>query len=207
MVPPHGDARTYNEFTKFHFTDRFAGENILNRLYSHNKTLIGGLYFGRHQFGLPMYAEGANNIDERNRCRRMVPFDAIAPTQWVGTGCMLVHRQVFLDIQKKYPELKGKNGMWNYFSNNDTSLYNGIVDIQRAIEQNKSKEELLALISSVRSTPWFPAMGEDILFCQRARISGHQPYVDFGSVCGHIGNMVYGPKNTIDKPSEANDRL
>ena len=43
--------------------------------------------------------------------------DEVVPVDWVATGCMLVHRTVFEDIQKKYPELKGKTptGAFNFF--------------------------------------------------------------------------------------------
>ena len=88
----------------------------LERLLSHRKSLIGATYWGRQPKGKLMFHEGKNdeNID---RHARTFP-DEIRPTKWVGTGFMLVHRSVFLDIQKKFPELapsgRGRD-YWNFF--------------------------------------------------------------------------------------------
>ena len=41
--------------------------------------------------------------------------------------------------------------------------------------------------------------GEDQTFCRRAAKVGHQPFVDLGLVCGHIGSTVFGPHNTGKK--------
>jgi hypothetical protein len=35
--------------------------------------------------------------------------------------------------------------------------------------------------------------GEDVSFCLRAAAAGHQPHVDMGLVCGHIGYQCFGP--------------
>lgn len=37
--------------------------------------------------------------------------------------------------------------------------------------------------------------GEDISFCRRAAAAGHQPHVDLGCVCAHLGDIAYGPSN------------
>jgi len=38
--------------------------------------------------------------------------------------------------------------------------------------------------------------GEDVQFCTRAAQAGHQPHVDLGVVCAHVGGMAFGPRNT-----------
>ena len=41
---------------------------------------------------------------------------------------------------------------------------------------------------------WFDPVygaGEDASFCLRAKQIGHQPYVDLGCVCGHVGEIIY----------------
>jgi hypothetical protein len=42
--------------------------------------------------------------------------------------------------------------------------------------------------------------GEDISFCRRALAAGHQPHVDLGCVCAHLGDFAYGPQNTSKRP-------
>jgi len=77
--------------------------HIIHRLLNSGKTLIGGAYFGRQEGADLMcsdqtLAESAKRYD-----------DIVAPVNWIGTGCLLIHRSVFDDIKKKYPELATAN--------------------------------------------------------------------------------------------------
>ena len=85
--------------------------HVIHRLVGSGKTLIGGAYFGRQEGGALMCSE--LSLTEKARAYA----DEVVPVDWVATGCMLVHRTVFEDIQKKYPELKGKTptGAFNFF--------------------------------------------------------------------------------------------
>ncbi len=74
--------------------------HVLHRLIGSGKTVIGGAYFGRQE-GAPLMC---SDRELANRVR--VYEDAVAPVDWVGTGCILIHRKVFSDIQQKHPELK-----------------------------------------------------------------------------------------------------
>jgi hypothetical protein len=73
--------------------------HVLHRLVGSGKTIIGGAYFGRQEGGALMCSD--LSLTARVRAYE----DAAVPVDWVATGCMLVHRSVFEDIQKKYPEL------------------------------------------------------------------------------------------------------
>lgn len=86
----------------------------------------------------------------------------VRPTEWVGTGCMLVHRDVFLEMQKNFPHLKPSaiKPYWDYFKP-------GEVDGE----------------------------GEDVAFCRRAKESGHQPFIDLGLRCMHLGWCAWGSHN------------
>jgi hypothetical protein len=207
MVVPFGNAKWFNQYTGFDFPDQFAGAHALNRLLSHGKTLVGAAYWGRHRNGKAMYCEGMNDPAEAAAVRRMVPHDSIKPTRWVGTGCMLIHRSVFLDIEKKCPDLArgadGNGGQW-FTPAQHTALdtitraraalrpgkggltveqaYNALTILEGGAAQNRNGAKL--------------GMGEDVTFCIRAAEAGHQPYVDLGLVCGHGGQIFYGPKNT-----------
>lgn len=208
MVVPFGNADWFNAYTGFDLPPKFAALNALDRLLSRGKTLVGGLYFGRHRAGKPMYAEGCNEPTEEAFARK-APHDGIKPTRWVGTGCMLVHRSVFLDIEKKFPRLarckenNTRGGQW--FTSSEHELAAAVEDLHALFEQSSGKwdEQLcyraFAKLSEARASARSNSglgMGEDVQFCIRAAAAGHQPYVDMGLVCGHSGDRVYGPRNT-----------
>lgn len=85
--------------------------HVLQRLIGANKTLIGGAYFGRQKDAPLMCSD--RSLEPKARAYQ----DEVAPVDWVATGCMLVHRKVFQDIEEKYPELKSPiaNGEFDYF--------------------------------------------------------------------------------------------
>lgn len=85
--------------------------HVLQRLIGANKTLIGGAYFGRQE-GAPLMCSD-RTLEPKARAYQ----DEVAPVDWVATGCMLVHRKVFQDIEGKYPELKSPiaNGAFDFF--------------------------------------------------------------------------------------------
>lgn len=191
MVVPFGNAPLFNSFTGFRLSERFAGLNVIDRLLSHGKSLVGGLYFSRWRNGKAVYGEGGDA--QELTYARQGPHDVCKPTRWVGTGCMLIHRSVFLDIEKTFPHLArgadGKGGQWFTSSEHDLRAAaelaikyedpsDGIAEIEKAL--NKSQRH-----SSM-------GMGEDVQFCVRAAQAGHQPHVDMGCLCGHIGSYCYG---------------
>ena len=201
-ILPCGNANWFNGFTGFNLPDEYAGLNTVTRLMSHGKTLVGGLYFGRWKHGKPVFGEG--HMKKEEAYVRSGPHNKIIPTCWVGTGCLLIHRSVFLDIEKKFPHLsRAENaGVGQWFSS-------GAHDLQQA---SKSALEVLSepLVSdadraakaleilssaqhkSQRNSPL--DQGEDVTFCIRAAQTGHQPYVDLGLIVGHQGSFVFGPK-------------
>lgn len=67
----------------------------INRLVSHGKKIIGGTYFKKK---IP-YSVVANNIGKHLG-------DGVYECQEVGTGFMLIHRDVFNEIIETHPELK-----------------------------------------------------------------------------------------------------
>lgn len=85
--------------------------HVLQRLIGANKTLIGGAYFGRQE-GAPLMCSD-RSLEPKARAYQ----DEVVPVDWVATGCMLVHRKVFQDIEEKYPELKSPiaNGEFDFF--------------------------------------------------------------------------------------------
>jgi len=193
MVLPIGNVSWYRKMTGFGFVpDRLAGLNAIDRLLSHRKTVVGGLYFGRNQLAAKraIFAEGGTPGPYANKFGQW-PIDKVIQTKWVGTGCLLVHRSVFTAIQKKFPHLAPKKAgePWNYFS----AAPDALIDVAaQYIAGVQTKEQLTAALRTAQSQSY--AMGEDVLFCQRALAAGHQPHVDLGLLCGHVGSYVYGPR-------------
>ena len=207
MIVPFGNAPWFNAYTGFNLPEPFASFNAIDRLMSHGKTLIGGLYFGRNAHGKCMYAEGCNTEAEAAITRRSVPQNVIKPTRWVATGCMLVHRSVFLDIEKKFPLLarrNGKGGQW--FTSTEHDLTKAVDEARKLLANPNDAQAAYRALSALESgaaaarSNSSQGMGEDVAFCVRAKQAGHQPFVDFGLLCGHVGDCVYGPRNT--KPRE-----
>lgn len=172
MIPPVGNPEWFRYMT---FCDEWADTlgvqkipqqiletHFIDRLLSHGQKLVGSMYVGRQLRGRPMFNEGINTVSG-NKEARTYP-NQLAPTDWVGTGCMLVHRQVYIDMQNAYPELAPTQEMpqWDFFR-------------------------------------LMPGRGEDASFCSRALKIGHQPYVDLGLHCAHVGKASYGPWNTNNK--------
>jgi len=203
MVLP-GNAKWFNAHTGFELPEKYAGMNVIDRLLSHDKTLIGGLYFGKHKFGKPMYSEGASNPVEEDFSRR-APMDLIKPTKWVATGCMLIHKKVFLAIEKRFPRIaRGKEGRGsNFFSSSEDAALD-VIDQCRAIlargplngEKSLEIYQLLEAAAAEARRQTTLGIGEDVSFCLRAAKSGHQPYVDMGLLLGHVGHQIFGPKTT-----------
>ena len=212
-IPPVGLASWWLENTKIPAPESLAGRHGINRLRSHGKSIIGGLYYGRWEHGRAMYAEAMTDDAEDKRSRQYL--DEIKPTAWVGTGFLQHNRQVLLDIQKNYPHLEPQHpsGNWGYFSNLSDEIVGGFHEMQqkadavagqiRANTVDVALRTLTDLSAQMRSA--YDAFiksnavdrGEDVTFCTRALKAGHQPFVDLGCLCGHIdGNTVFGPHNT-----------
>lgn len=203
MIFPFGHAKWFNVVTGFNIPDKFAALNTIDRLLSHGKALVGGLYFGRQRTGPGMFNE--SQIPAMNARIRQAPEDVIIPTRWVGTGCMLIHRSVYLDIEKRFPRLArgpdGKGGQWfsssehtamEWIDRTRAMLSTGPMDGEKAVRALTMLETASA---EARANSCI-TNGEDVTFCHRAREAGHQAFVDLGLLCGHIGHAVYGPKNT-----------
>lgn len=192
MVLPFGDAPWFNGTTGLKLADKFAGLHTLNRLLSHGKTIVGAMYFGRWKSGHPVFSEGK---PMEKLLRLAGPRDEIRPTRWVGTGTCLFHRSVFLDVEREFPHLgrEQNGGIGQWFTSSEHDLQKAVsIIIERGPDQDirallKELEEARHR-SSINSAN---GVGEDVQFCTRATQSGHQPYVDLGLWCGHVGGCIF----------------
>lgn len=219
MVIPWGNAAWFNHFTGFNLPEKYAGKHLANALLSHNKTIVGATYFGRNPKGRAMYYEAMLSTPEsiaENARVRQGPIDELKPVEWCATGALLVHRQVFLDIREKFPNLAPKHPSepWHYFTNANDAAINRVVSLseQTALALQHVREGKLDIsqlekfledvrlqleetkVADIRDSRM--AMGEDQVLGRRAKIAGHQSYVDLSVHCGHIGNACYGFNST-----------
>lgn len=202
MIFPFGNARWFRANTGWkNFPDPFAGFHTIDRLLAAGKSLVGGFYFGRWPNANGVYGESPNPSEVE--FIRKGPHDLVKPTRWVGTGCLLTHRTVFEDVEKKFPLLArgadGTGGQW--FSPSEHSLRESVRSVRTMLSVGpmtgekamKAYAMLEDADADARVNSWL-GMGEDVTFCNRARLAGHQPYVDMGLVCGHIGAICQTTK-------------
>ena len=205
MAVPFGNAEWFKAHTGFtDFPEKFLAWNAIDRLMSHKKSLVGALYFGRHPLGPPVYNEAGMSPQEAEYARRG-PYDLVKPTRWVGTGCMLVHRSVFEDIEKKFPRLSrglDKRG-GNWFTSTEASVLGQLQALQDQLQLGPldggkayaALDGVVAILSRAQAENSL-GFGEDVSFCLRASAAGHQPHVDMGLICGHLGTFCFGPRTT-----------
>ncbi len=90
-------------------TETALQRHVLHRLIGSGKTLIGGPYFGRQENGLLM----CSNTQLASRVQNS--DDAVVPVDWVATGCLLIHRNVFSAIREKFGDsLRVKTPDYDY---------------------------------------------------------------------------------------------
>lgn len=195
-VPPCGNAAWFKEHTGLHFDDKFTGLNAVERLLSHNQTIVGATYFGRHPGAHPVFAGGKERSEEM---RKRGPVDEVIPCKWVGTGCLLFHRTVFEDIERKFPHLSRANnhGMGQWFTSSEHDLHQAVADASDELVSAVTKKDIKDVIQILETGRHRAkihsglGMGEDVQVCVRATQAGHQPHVDLGLWCGHVGPAVF----------------
>lgn len=150
MVFPIGHAGVYMTITNMrHLPEQFLGLHVIERLISWNKTIVGGCYWDRRGGG-KLIAGGGNIM-------KSIPHDSLNPIGFIGTGCLAIHRQVFLDIATKFPDTMSADSLGN-----ECGFFTNIQTPQRM-------------------------MGEDESLAWRANEAGHPSFLDLGLCCGHVG--------------------
>jgi hypothetical protein len=95
--------------------------DFFERLYSHRKPIVGGVYASRrYRGGLVIQPEIKPRSHEdkllANQIRRG-QGQGLAGVEWIGFGCVLVHREVFLEVQRRFPQLAPQEELapWRFF--------------------------------------------------------------------------------------------
>lgn len=203
MIPPCGNAQWFNEQTSLNLPEWSAGANTIERLISHGKTLVGTTYFGRSKGAAAVFAEGKHRSDE---LLRTGPRNEIIPTKWIGTGCLLFHRTVFEDIEKKFPHLSrnANNGTGQWFTSSEHDLHHAVREAivtltpgaPGSVRMHTEEAALKILEAGLHRSDVHSSlgMGEDVQLCVRATQAGHIPHVDLGLWAGHSGPFCYPVK-------------
>lgn len=200
MVFPCGNAEWFNSVTGAGFTAEFAGKHTLNRLMESGKSVVGGLYCGRSKSQKPMFWSSDPGDYE---IAKSGPRDLVKQVDGVATGALMVRREVYLDIRKKFPELAPQmaGDDWHYFSQSETELTRaadlsmrvlGDSAVSEGVRIKESMRILVQATADVDSTKRL-RFGEDRTFALRAEQAGHPSHIDFGLVCGHEGPYVFLP--------------
>jgi hypothetical protein len=156
MVFPFGHAGAFATMTGMkNLPHKFADCHVIERLISHGKSVVGGCYWDRMGQGR-LIAGGSKPI------LSPIPSDSLAAVDFVGTGCLAVNRQVFLDIATKFPETMTEESLGN-----ECGFFTPIQGERRM-------------------------KGEDESFAWRATQAGHPSYIDLGLICGHVGQTIHG---------------
>jgi hypothetical protein len=76
-------------------------------------------------------------------------------------------------------------------------------DVYTAIKTNETFADLRMNAKDMSFDYFRPEnnSGEDVIFCERAAASGHQPHVDLGIPMLHVGYACYGAHNTKNPPN------
>jgi len=170
-VLPHGDVNYYRTLSDNpNFPTSYININPIARLMQTNRTLVGACYFGRTPTGKAQFKEAyASNI--ANDAAHSGPRNVVNPTDWVGFGCTLVHKKVFTDIIEKVPDIAVKNMGFAQAFGYKYNFFNHIDDEH----------------------------SEDTSFCARAKLAGHQAYVDMAVMPLHLGPVGFTYHNTNKK--------
>lgn len=175
VVPPHGDVAFHRALSENpNFPEKYIKLHPIGRLLQAKKTIVSAVYFsrrkgGRAQFESAFVNKAADDVEHRG------PRNAVTRDGWAGLGFCLIHRSVFLDIQKTQPELQIRNPervrqlgySWRFFN-------------PLSVTGDDSEHS------------------EDCAFFTRAARAGHVTWVDHAVSCIHVGSKGYSFANTAN---------
>jgi hypothetical protein len=101
--------------------EEYMAYDVITRLMSHGKAVVGGVYASRQAFGrLVIQPEiDPRSHEDKLLCNEIRRGTArgLAAVGWIGFGCALVHREVFLEVQRRFPDLAPASEYepWRFF--------------------------------------------------------------------------------------------
>jgi hypothetical protein len=101
--------------------EEYTNYDVLERLQASGKAIIGGVYASRKFRGqLVIQPEiRPRHHEDKLLCEQIRRGSArgIVDVDWIGFGCALVHREVFLEVQRQFPQLapEAEFTPWRFF--------------------------------------------------------------------------------------------
>lgn len=110
MIVSFGNPAWFADKTGVKWPAEFSGQAYINRLMSHGKSIVGCAYSERSRHGRMLFAGGMKEKGgadtELMTSIRSGPRNQLVPVDWIGFGCIAVHRKVFEDMIERCPEVK-----------------------------------------------------------------------------------------------------
>jgi hypothetical protein len=101
--------------------DEACRYDTLSRLLGHAKAVIGGVYSSRRYHGQLVIQPEIHPRDHEDKllCNEIRRGTArgLKEVDWIGFGCALIHREVFLEVQRRFPDLapRSEREPWRFF--------------------------------------------------------------------------------------------
>jgi hypothetical protein len=101
--------------------DEACRYDTLSRLLGHAKAVTGGVYSSRRYHGQLVIQPEIHPRDHEDKllCNEIRRGTArgLKEVDWIGFGCALIHREVFLEVQRRFPDLapRSEREPWRFF--------------------------------------------------------------------------------------------
>lgn len=122
MAAPIGKPDWYKSVTvPTAIPEESVNYEVVARMLGHGKPVVGAVYAGRKWRGAlviqpEIHPRGQDDKLFCNEVRRGTAR-GLYSVDWVGFGCALVHREVFLEVQRRFPQLapQAEFAPWRFF--------------------------------------------------------------------------------------------
>lgn len=120
IIAPIGNPAWFKRRTGSKHADKWFALSAFERLTTRGKSLISGVYSERNTSGRIVCAAGLSPVGEADKQLvekiRSGPQEEVIQQNWLGFGCVAVHRRVFEDILQQ-PGVKAEEGKPHNFFN------------------------------------------------------------------------------------------
>lgn len=114
MIAPLGNPKWFKRRTSSNMADNFAGKSAIEQLTSHSgKLFVSAVYCERNPKRHIVAQPGMDPRNEQQKVEveeiRRGPQDKLIEVEWVGFGCVAVHRKVFEDVLERVGGVKSSD--------------------------------------------------------------------------------------------------